>query len=113
MSKFNIAEMNQRTYWKKDDYNQIIRRALDVAHDPLKSERLGMKQCVVCFYSNGMEGQAFTYKNCESCGVKCEYSTTDTNDLCGECAIKFGACAKCGCSIDLKQKRENKNEPTK
>lgn len=77
----------------------------DCLEDPRKAERLAAQQCNRCFYFTGrIAGQAFTNSKCGACGLEMQFSSTDVNRLCKECAVENNACERCMVDIDFVEK---------
>ena len=50
--------------------------------------------------NDGIAGQAFWTKNCANCGKEMDFPTTDTDDLCLQCAKELDCCKHCGAKMD-------------
>lgn len=100
--------MKMATHFSRKHLQAWIARAERAFADLDRKERVEACECRWCFYGVGarLAGQAFTHRDCESCGTNVTYSTTASNPLCIECARKLGLCVVCCADIDLVDRRK-------
>lgn len=101
MKKWDIHDTNSRTRLqinRLDDYKKFFA-------DTKSEQRLKEQECVICYYSTRLEGQAFTHSTCKSCFMPTMFSTTDIDLLCKGCAEKEGLCKHCGADINYQDRR--------
>lgn len=85
-----------------------LKTAENIRLDPNKAERIAKSQCKSCFYVLGrIGGAAMTQQPCACCGENQTYGSTNTDNLCLECAKKHQLCKHCGGDINLRAKRRN------
>jgi len=79
-----------------------IKKMDKIPEDADKGRRVGMQECVICYYGMAVAGKAITYRDCENCGVEMQFTNTCTDRLCLDCARKLKVCRHCAADIDLK-----------
>jgi hypothetical protein len=76
-----------------------IRGALELVEkfktDPDRERRLQRGECVACFYTTRIAGQAFTSYSCALCQAQSQYHNTAVPKLCPSCAEHNGLCVRC------------------
>lgn len=81
-----------------------VRSALELAEklstDPQRARRLQRQECVPCFYTQRMAGQAFTGYTCALCASEQQYHNTAVPKLCPTCATANGLCVRCGADME-------------
>ena len=89
-------KISHATYLKMGHKKQILERAEAISKDMEKDQRRKDQLCKICFYTSGIiAGQAFTDKDCESCGKTQTFSSTYTDKLCKQCAESNNCCKHC------------------
>ena|ERR1700733_10122927 len=85
----------------------FVRRALEYSRDDKKKERLKEGECKFCFYlhHSRIGGSAMTTRPCGICGVPHMYSSTATDKICLDCAMKHQLCKYCGADVLLRPRR--------
>lgn len=96
-----IEKLQWATQFSKNRSDHIIDLADKLINDPDRKIRLKIPECKLCFYSVSIGGSAMTNKDCICCGETTMYSSTDTSELCVECAKKHKLCSHCGGDIDM------------
>jgi hypothetical protein len=80
---------------------ELRKRLQNYDNDDLKDVRLRKYECKVCTYiSSNMAFQAFTNTLCRICGKEMIFSSSDTDNLCVECAKENNLCKHCGGELD-------------
>jgi len=105
--KIDIVTFLNRTGQAKDRIESVLLRANKYKHDPDKKDRLSSQQCVWCFYTPTMAGQAFTSRECGLCGRDMKFGNTNTDAFCKDCAKEHGLCKHCGGDIKMRVRRRN------
>lgn len=103
----SIATMVGATERSKATRQRIIDHARSLEDDPDRAERRKVSQCVNCYYGSRIGGQAFTNRDCMSCGAEQTYSSTATDVLCMPCAHKHQLCKRCGGDVELRARRRD------
>lgn len=101
----STASITRRNEQNKGFIDEIEQRAFKLVNDPEKSDRLSKQLCKVCYYTSRMSGQACTSTNCGICDAEVRSGNTDVNVICSTCAKNHGLCVRCGCDIELKNRR--------
>lgn len=100
------ADINFETTMRKNWVNDTIAMADSYKKDSNRKQRLDENLCIYCYTnSGGMSGQAFTDRDCNSCGITMSFSDTNTDELCPTCAKDNKLCKHCGSDIDLKKRK--------
>lgn len=91
-----------KTYLNKRHVEKMRKKLKDYDTDPNRIVRQGEMICKHCYYimNDGIAGQAFCTKDCINCGKEMEFPTTDTDDLCLQCAKELNVCKHCGARMD-------------
>ena len=82
---------------KANDY--FIQKCNRVVQDIEKEARILDQLCHRCYYNVSVVGMAFTDSECGNCGVHLQYSNTDIDLLCKQCAKELGVCVHCGSKL--------------
>lgn len=63
-----------------------------------KDSRKAKHECKYCYYVMfaRVGGSAMTTKDCEYCGEKMLFSSTNTDKFCEKCSEELGLCKHCG-----------------
>lgn len=98
----HVTNMNNRF---ADD---LIKKVEKFKEDADKEKRLEQNLCSYCYYmaSDRIGGAAFTNRDCGICDKEMVFSSTCTDDLCGECASENDLCCRCGGEISMKVRRK-------
>lgn len=83
-----------------------IEQAEKANNDPGKTDRLKKQECIACYYSSRVGGQAITEQDCMCCGETQTYSSTATDVLCMDCARAHDLCKRCGGDIKMRSRRK-------
>lgn len=102
MSRRNMVA---QTLFSKSRAKSLVDQARLIQEDPKKNERIDASKCVVCYYLTRVGGAAMTYRECMCCTNNMLYSSTATDVLCTECAVKYGLCKCCGGDLELNVNR--------
>lgn len=102
MKKFDLEDVRFRTSIQKDWLDKC-KKYFD---DPDKIKRLAEQECVVCYYTSRIAGQAFTNANCKLCDVVMQFHTTATDRLCIACAKEHSLCKHCGADIHYRKRNK-------
>lgn len=92
-------EIEKGTMYKADKIKSILKLADQVTNDPQKESRMKQQLCVTCYYRIQIAGQRFTYRDCNICETKMEFSSTAVDKICQKCAINHSICKKCMAEI--------------
>lgn len=112
MSIYNMTHASQRA---KDivKYHKDMSDAM--INDPDKIDRLRKHECIACYYTSKIGGRiggaACTSKPCMSCGKNEMYGSTNTDELCLECAQKHSLCKHCGGDHAMRVRRKEWPKP--
>lgn len=106
MLLMNPANMVRATESAKSQVHDAIKRAKDIAEDSDKTRRLAAQECKACFYFSRIGGAAMTSQDCMCCGVEQLHSSTNTDALCIECAVKCKLCKHCGGDLEMIVRRK-------
>ena len=99
-------DVENATYYAKQRIDAVSRFALSCLRDDQKKERHEKCLCPVCYYeSSRWGGAAITDTTCSVCQKEMNFSNTNTDKLCEDCAKKHDLCRHCGAGIDLKVSR--------
>lgn len=105
-----IEDVRAASYFGRQRLSAWISNAERAFADLDKTERIERHECRWCFYramSGGrVGGQAFTARDCDSCGQSVTYSSTNTDRVCRPCAERLGICVSCVADIDLVDRRK-------
>lgn len=87
--------------------------ALEYLADPEKQKREEVPECRSCFYLKRQRvgGAAMTWKPCGVCGVEMSFGSTNTDDVCRDCAKKHELCKHCGADLHLRVRRKFATPP--
>lgn len=91
----------------KRDFEYILSLADKFINDSDRKTRLKKQECKPCFYTTRIAGAAMTNRDCICCGETIMYGSTDTSELCVDCAKKHKLCSHCSGDIDMKVNRRN------
>ena len=94
--------MVDKTYIRNRRVRSTIKLAEQFKTDPNKEMRLNHQECVYCFYTIAIAGQAFTRYTCEECGKEDRHHNTNVPKVCMDCAKKMDLCHQCGAEIEMK-----------
>ncbi len=85
-------------------YQEIIHK---VEKDRDKKQRLEAQLCPMCHYQGRMLAcQAVTERQCAFCETMIRSGNSNVDVLCPTCARTAQLCKRCGCDIDLKNRRK-------
>lgn len=104
-SRLDGVRIKYLTEGRKQYLKVMLEHADKLRHDPDKGRRLNKQECVVCYYTAKVGGQAMTETNCGICDKTMLYASTVTNKLCYECASMHDLCQCCGADIKLRVRR--------
>jgi hypothetical protein len=102
----NSANMVRATESAKSRVQDALKRAQDIAEDSDKKRRLAAQECKACFYFSRIGGASMTSQACMCCGVEQMHSSTNTDALCIECAVKSKLCKHCGGDLGMVVRRK-------
>lgn len=99
---FDSSIKDNKTYYNKKHVEKLKSKLNDYDKDPHKFIRQGEMICRHCYYieNDRIAGQAFCTKNCSNCGKEMNFATTDTDELCIQCAKELNVCKHCGGKMD-------------
>lgn len=99
---FNSKIRDARTYYNKRHIGNIRIKLYNYDKDSDKLVRQENMICKHCYYimTDRIAGQTFTTLNCNSCNKEMSFPTTDTDDLCMQCAKELNCCKHCGQKMD-------------
>lgn len=96
------ANMHRATRTGLDIIQEMQERLLNMTADPLKTQRLNVCKCVVCYYRGPrIAGAAITRRPCMRCKTVLNFGSTKTDVLCNSCASDTGLCVECGADVNL------------
>jgi len=97
--------------WASGSAKRSIRTVIEQANtykdDPRKRQRLSENECVYCYYTPRISGQAMTRTECGICGKEMMFSNTDTDVICDDCAKEHELCKHCGGDVHMRERRKN------
>jgi hypothetical protein len=95
-----------KTRFTRDRVIDYIAAGQQMDDDPEKGKRQRAQLCRWCHYAaSRIAGQAFTDRNCGICNKDMQFSSTDTDVVCSDCATKHELCKHCGADRELRPKR--------
>ncbi len=109
LSSAQISRINEISSFKSKKVNKALSKALELATDSSKKDRIAGRKCACCYYTIGysrIAGAAFTEWNCEICGKLSIYSNTAIPKCCDECSDNYDLCVECGGDINMKNRRK-------
>ena len=84
-----------------------VARAVRLAADLDKRDRLKANMCKYCFYRGSrMVGQAFTPWTCRVCLKEDQHHNTGVPRVCSPCGKKHSLCLECGGDIHDRRRRK-------
>lgn len=101
-NQFDDDVIKQSTEDATRRINEFLSTAEALKIDNQSRERHLQKLCRCCFYLRKIRvgGAAITYRECASCSKDMMFSSTATDELCDECAVKHRVCKRCSASMD-------------
>lgn len=107
--KLDNSDISIRNWGKLDYIKNTLQLAKNLQEDPQKQERIKNCKCLVCWYrSGGMHTNAFVYTNCKSCNKDLQFATSNTDEVCIDCAKEHKLCKHCGADIEYKERRKKR-----
>lgn len=110
MEKAAITASKQFLVSKTHQIKSYIQDQIEFAEklkfDPEIKQRIEKAECVWCFYSSRIGGQAMTTQACAACGEIQTYSSTNTDVFCKKCASKHDLCCHCGGDVNTRVRRK-------
>ena len=95
-NKFSVDQATQMSVMRvKSTLNLAGNYTLDPDHD----NRMTLQECLCCYYSISIAGQAFTSYICGVCGKEKNHANTNVPKVCMECAKEYKLCHQCGSDI--------------
>jgi len=98
---WDSSEINSLTDMRLKRINTQIKWISNVQEDPEKNKRLAAQECVVCFYTTQICGNAIMRYDCQKCGITDTWPNTCTPKLCKACSAELKACRSCGADLNL------------
>jgi hypothetical protein len=103
----NLNSVNNASYNASARADAAIELAKNLKHDPERDARLAKGECPMCYYQKGrIGGAAMTNRECGLCGKLMQFTSTNTDTVCQECAVARKLCRHCGGDINMKQRRK-------
>jgi len=103
--EINLADVRALTYRRRQSRDLIVARAKALVDDPDRQKRLQAQLCLMCYHDTRLAGQAFTDTNCRACNKDMQFSSTDVDALCPECARALKLCRHCGADLNLRWRK--------
>lgn len=91
-----VDYLKQATWRAQQRIKAAIKLAQELQQDPRSADRLAAQECRTCYYIPGLGGAAMTTQACMCCGTEQQFSSTNTDVLCPNCAAKHNLCKHCG-----------------
>lgn len=102
-----IDRVRNASYFAKRRIDEILALAQALQDDDQRDARRAAQYCRICWYPpGGMHGQAGTARDCDHCGTKVWYTTTDTNPICKPCGQSLELCVGCCGDIEMRDRRK-------
>lgn len=101
--KWTKDDMKDKTYDNKEYVENTSHKLLSYYADFAKKQRQNEKAlCKYCYYinNNRFGGCAMTTVACSLCEKEMNFSSTDTDRLCVDCAKENKMCSHCGAKLD-------------
>ena len=91
-----IEDVAKTTEFRQAMYRERLNVAKRLAGDTKAEARKSVLQCVLCFYTATLSGQAFCDYKCVCCGAEGSHPNTNVPVLCDACATEKNLCKQCG-----------------
>lgn len=71
--------------------------------DTDREKRIHAQMCIFCYYTkcNRTSGSTFTRSKCKHCSKDMQFTNTDIDAVCYNCATELGLCKHCGAKINF------------
>lgn len=89
----------------KQRVDATLKLAKNLRADSDRQARLEACLCKACHYFSRLGGAAMTNRECAGCGKDELYSSTSTDTLCLDCAVKHSLCKRCGGDLMMRTRR--------
>lgn len=103
---YDLFVVQSATVRSRDFVEIAVLRAERYKLDPRRSQRLEAFQCIYCYYTPMIAGQAFTAYACARCGAEESHPNTAVPALCRKCAMDALLCQNCMSDLEWKKRRK-------